>query len=312
MLFLIALVTLFTMTAYAKNDKVTLVIIGNITGSIRECLCPHGSAGGMPRLTNAIADVHKNNPDAIIVHVGRLTDDYRIVEETKLLAEIYSTFNCDVSNLYLNDFQHLMNAGVGFENAFFNDIPKHYTTFQKVADGHFRRKNKQFRIVRNGNKVNFTTITANNQIEQNNTKFVTMLKRFDGYNVIDRSHSTEQIPLVSKGINVLLYNIVEKRGDDSFGKTVPEDVRNTSGYDVVILGGGGFFEPEVLELENKNNGSEKRIAIFPGVYGEYIVQLDLWFNNKGNIEKFEWELHYTGTVMPDETVKQRIEEVIGR
>lgn len=295
----------------AENNAIRFVIMGNISGVLRECICPQGTSGGIARLTTAIEQIRKDSPNAIFLDGGRLTSRFNNDDEIRLLADLYYDLRMDVNNFYLEDYFLFHRAELALEQLFCGSQHKMYIPFKQLEAGKLERINQHIVIKKASVDVNITTVTANFDFTKSHKDLVKLWHYIEGYNVIDRSRDPEAIPQANEGLNVLMYNLVESQEDVDFGKNVPAEVESAKGYDVVIIGGGGFFEPELREcLSNKETGKTK-LVVFPGVYGEHIIVLDIIVDGDGGIVSYEWELLFTGSVLPDETVLEKVLRVLG-
>ncbi len=105
---------------------------------------------------------------------------------------------------------------------------------------------------------------------------------------------TVKIPLRKRSISIQFSNLDEDEDEKTLGSEILKD--NV----LHIIGGGGYVETEVIEKDGT-------LTVYPGLYGEFVVVLDVQFNKHGEINNFAWEAMPTESVLPDSQFHSMIE-----
>jgi len=69
--------------------------------------------------------------------------------------------------------------------------------------------------------------------------------------------------------------------------------------DLLIVGGGGFVEAEVKQQDGF-------LVAYPGLYGGYVLVVDLWTKDGKSVSRYEWEAIPTETAAPDSAFNARL------
>jgi len=120
----------------------------------------------------------------------------------------------------------------------------------------------------------------------------------------------------SNALSVLVRNMVF--GDDPSQDEceIPMELHGTKylpNLDVVILGNDGHTEPDVEKSPLQNYYSQESeipkkdiLIVRPGLYGEYVIVLDLEITDDFEIASFEWEAIPSKSVVPDSSMQMFI------
>jgi len=99
---------------------------------------------------------------------------------------------------------------------------------------------------------------------------------------------------------VFVKNISESEDEQLIETNCETDFYNNfTDYDLVIMGGGGFIKPEIVE-----RGST--LFAFPGTFGSHVLVLDLSFNQDMELISYDWRAMQTKGVTPDSAMQSEI------
>ncbi|MBT7789717.1 MAG: hypothetical protein HN757_12645 [Calditrichaeota bacterium] len=330
----------------SENANVRLVVTGNLMGAIRECRCPSGQPGGLARRKTIFDNIRKETPDAIFIDCGRLTRDKVITngfqekDEIQLLEELYLTLDYDVINSYLVDYLRFVNwsaidyLGWKRRGMFKYIAPNDLNfSFERVTNpvqmrsldepdnlekwALMRKYNFEFGELESDRIVVYTR-TANYENATVDTLISNRFSVAQPYDTSDPNGINEliQSDFTSTALSVLVNNIVFNKDQSQDESEIPielYDTENLRNLDVVIVGNDGFVEPAVEKSPLVNyypKGtivSEKDILIVhPGLYGEYVIVLDLSIDANYEILNHEWEAIPTAGAKQDSTVHMKI------
>lgn len=333
-------VLIIVSSAIATEHKdVRLVVTGNLMGAIRECHCPSGQPGGLARRKTIFDNIRQEIPDAIFIECGRLTNDKMGNSEIKLLQDLLTELNYDIVNSYLVDYCKFLkfvamdystpsgSSGLvpiivmteinfSFEGSI-QPQRKPSSGWRESSDGWIIQRKREFEFQSSGNPIVVSTQTANYEIASEDNLIGKQFSVLEPYNLSEPSGINEITPsgFPSDALSVLVRNIVltDSVADETDIPTDLYGTKNLSNLDVVIVGNDGHVEPDVEKSPLSNyqaKGSafpDKDILIVrPGLYGEYILVIDLDVNQDYEITSFEWEAIPTRSAVPDSAFESRI------
>lgn len=137
------------------------------------------------------------------------------------------------------------------------------------------------------------------------TYFADMINSFGYYaccnsDSIDGHTQSFSLPGIS-GYSLLIKNISETEDERLAEADYETDFyKEFAAYDLVIMGGGGFVKPEVVE-----RGST--LFAYPGTFGSHVLYLDLSFNQKKDLITYDWKALPTKGVEADSALQSKIE-----
>lgn len=105
-----------------------------------------------------------------------------------------------------------------------------------------------------------------------------------------------------RALTVATYNYCDDEDEVDYDNSDWKKAFCKDGLDVVIIGGGGFIEPTV----KRKSGF---LEVYPGVYGEFVLLLELILKPESGISSFQWEAIPTESALPDSSFKAIIERV---
>jgi len=267
-----------------------------------------------------------------------LTHEKMNENEIRLLPELMTELDYDFINCYLSDFSLL-----------FNDLCKPLPILNTMSDlpfsydlsGNLIRTMDE--IPRSAGKGKFIIFSKTSNDEYSEKDLLPDNMKILNYDIHKRGKSTEECELtVPEGaISILLYNEMNNEKGDDLGDYIPniksqmplEQWRN---LDLVILGGTGLLEPDVRVFPSVENDSssgqeipdcaktcelddpctffnylpERKIRVVnTGLYGEFVIVLNLNLSNSGMISNHNWEVIPTISVKPDSIFKEKISKI---
>jgi hypothetical protein len=321
--------------AAEKARPIRLVITGNLMGAIRDCRCPHGQPGGLARRKTIFDRIRKETPDAVFIDCGSLTDARMRRVELQLMEELLVTLDYNLLCPYLIDFRRMLDSAnyVRVPLNFANYLDLEWLTRAEKMDGWPLGPDPgdldivpTFKI--GAAEITITTFTA---FADDDTTYPNPLIRLDSEGFWDGSscggtefHS-RPMWVSGSGLTAYVRNLLpgeEERtaldwlGFDSAG-AIPKDyirayddsvgtfLENPDSAlwldkpDLLIIGGGGFVEAEV----KKQDGV---LVAYPGLYGGYVLVVDLWTEDGKSVSRYEWEAIPTETAAPDSAFNARL------
>ena len=274
------------------EKPIRLVITGDTKGTIGECSCPHGQPAGLARRKAIFGRIRETTPDAIFVDCGDLTDRDMREAELCLLVELYKLLDYDAIGCYIEDLERIGQLA-GRDPKI--RIPLLMGNVSQTGEDSSR---SDFKI---------TDLTKPVILPQPWKKTIWIDVFTSLYNVAETenppdlneyylqnwkhySNALRASNYLASGLSVMICNWDYTDPDMA---TVPSDLRSDMpGLDVLIVGGSGNIEPEVVNRDGL-------LVVYPGVYGEFVMVLDLWSKNGIDVDRFEWETIATETVAPD-------------
>jgi len=283
-----------------RNEKsIRLVITGDTKGTIGECSCPHGQPAGLARRKAIFDRIRETTPEAIFLDCGSLTERDMLETELCLLVDLYQMLDYDAIGCYVIDFTRIGqlaccspkiriplligNASQSGENLSGSNLQAASVT-QPVI------------LPQRGKKTIWIDVFTSlyNVAETDNPPNLNRYRLQDWKQYCKAVRDDNKL---TSGLSVLICNWDYTDTDMA---TVPPDIKsNIPGLDVLIVGGSGNIEPEVVDREGL-------LVVYPGVYGEFVMVLDLWSGNGVDVDRFEWETIATETVVPDSTFTRMV------
>ena len=275
------------------NEPVRLVITGDLKGTIRECHCPHGQPAGLARRKAIMDNLRDEKPEPIFIECGSLTDKNLREWELVLLGDLLRMMKYDVICCYVIDRKRISEVTsviglLGFASKMRKDSAFTYT----VPASEDLLSEDVIRFVTNISNENykiaigtFTTLKNYTEDDEPVSDNFTNDKGWQDYiSFINFGEESKQT------LKVMICNWDYRDPDmPLIPETIDEDI---PGLDVLIIGGSGNIEPEVVK-------QNELLVVYPGMYGEFIMVFDLWTENGTDVSKFEWETIPTETVLPD-------------
>ncbi|MDP8240601.1 MAG: hypothetical protein P9X24_16035 [Candidatus Hatepunaea meridiana] len=252
-------------------------------GVIKDCSCPHGQPGGLARRKTVFDNIRKETPNAVFIDCGNLTDknvNQELLRELlyKLQYDVICCYMCDYERLYSNKTTKL-NPG---------DLPLLLCNY--IYDKNIETLAQP--LVKDDIDPSVLIISYTSQSILSGTDSTAISK---DNKLLSWEDTINKYGTQSSKFNGIVVLVCNWDYNDTDMLTVPPTIiQDWKGLDVIIIGGSGFIEPEV----KRENGV---ITVYPGIYGEYVLILDIWSENGKDISKFEWEVIPTETVMPDST-----------
>jgi len=273
------------------EEPIRLVVTGNLMGVIKDCKCPHGQPGGLARRKSIFDRIRQDTPEAIFIDCGRLTSDKMDSVEIDLLSNLIEILNYNVINWYFIDY------------FYFNG-----DTLKNPQTAHWGENRRYYRQY-NDMKLQFFTLTGNyDQLMSDKPLF----KKYQiplSYNLQEHNWSPEEWPseIDSTKLSIIVYNIVEREDVyNPMDQIITNIHEHNSNLDLVIFGGGGYIEPEVVteQVDGKNV-----LIANTGTYGEYVLVIDLWTEDVCEVSRYEWEAIPTVSVAQDSTFQAMIDSI---
>lgn len=101
-------------------------------------------------------------------------------------------------------------------------------------------------------------------------------------------------------LTIAVYNLFDDEDEIDYTTSTWKKIISRDKVKVVIIGGGGFVEPDVRLVD-------RLLEVYPGVYGEYVLNLAIWVEPDSGISSFQWEAIPTEAVLPDSSFNSIIE-----
>lgn len=291
---------------------VRLVITGNMMGAVKECKCPNGQPGGLARRKIIIDRIKQEILPTVLIECGSLTDEEIKPFEAELFTSLMIRSEYDVICSYITDLDRLLTthpdpASIGKLPLMINNLMSvEKQSFNNLGDRHRSITLAGYSISQSGE---IPWILNLNQTYLMILTFTHMSKlKTEQDNQLENEYSLlnwqqfadliiQQIDDY-RGLVGLVYNWQDR--DDEI-PLFPADIGTViPGIDIIIIGGTALVEPEV-------KSEDGLLTIQPGIYGEYVLIVDLWSENRVEISRFEWEVIPTETALPDSTFQSIID-----
>lgn len=305
---------LFSLIPTAKllaEADIRVVATGNLMGALKACHCPHGQPGGLARRSTIFRRIREKSPRALFIDCGRLTSDKLDPGESALLRNLVQRLDYDIVNCYLEDFFHLafppgqfakpgIPAGWNTADEGMPDEINLPFTMRYSGDSSqavfVERRDIRTSFYRGSQIIEVITLTANDETRGEIPVTLRHYVSSTGYDINRCSFSSEQapFPMPDSVFTLVLWNTVEDTAgvEEPLEKIMDELHGGLENADLVIVGGGGYIEPEVRRVENL-------LYALPGVYGEYVLVIDLWLDDDNHVTAFEWEAVPSESALPD-------------
>ncbi|NQT35214.1 hypothetical protein HQ587_08490 [bacterium] len=294
---------------------VRLVITGNMMGAIKECKCPSGQPGGLARRKIILESIKQEMPLPVLIECGSLTDEEIKPFEAELFTSLMVKSDYDIICSYITDLNRLLAThpdptSVGKLPLMMNNL----MSVEKQSRNNLGDKHGSITLtgypsadesqagetpwISNLNQTYLMILTFTHMSKLKTEQDILLE---NDYNLLNWQQFGDQIKQQIddyRGLTGLVYNWQDR--DDEI-PLFPADIRTViPGIDLVIIGGTALVEPEV-------KSEDGLLTIQPGIYGEYVLIVDLWSENRVEISRFEWEVIPTETVLPDSTFQSIID-----
>lgn len=285
-----------TSISMAESAPLRLVITGDLHGAVKDCICPHGQPGGLARRKTIFDDIRRETPDALFIACGSLTDDQNGNELDLLLYGLLFDLHYNLICCYMDDWERLS----PFIWAEF-DPPLEQLPFLNcnIASHRPIEKLTQEMIVGRDSSLMVVAYTNLANYAEKDSIFLDL-----EYQLLNWQETVEKYSAIVKdfkGLSALICNWDYK--DPDMPTVPPGLMTELPDLDLIIIGGSGFIDP----LVKSGTGL---LVVYPGVYGEYVLVLDIWSENGRDVSRFEWEAIPTESVAPDSTFENIIEKSI--
>ncbi len=186
------------------------------------------------------------------------------------------------------------------------DYPIPFTSadsFHVFRIENFRRQNDHFNIMSMKGVCKNTFDLQTAPFDQD-FMFASMGDGLSKFYHTELSNTVEPFPkqFSEKGLSINIRNLIET--DEYIEPTEVVDL-NDSAYaelDLLILGGGGYIEPEVIKVNNT-------LVAHPGMFGGHVLAVDIWSEDGHSISRFEWQAIPTESALPDSGAQAKINSV---
>ncbi|HHE46555.1 MAG TPA: hypothetical protein ENL08_02480 [Bacteroidetes bacterium] len=265
-----------------------LAVTSDLRGAIRECHCPHGQPAGLARRKTIFDEIRHETPDAVFIECGSLTDSQ---VEPRLLVDLLNELDYDLICCYMVDYERIRSRSTG--DSVPVNLPLSFCNYtgkergQPFPELKFNRSTEPGLMI-----ITFTSLYNCSEADTVLSGDYQLLS----WDETVALHSTQVKDFVGVTAAVCNWDY-----SDPDMQAVPPDIRSElPGLDLIIIGGSGYIEPEAV----MKNGL---LVVYPGVYGEYVLLVDLWSADNVSISRFEWEAIPTETARADPEFVNMIE-----
>jgi hypothetical protein len=292
-------------------------------GAIRDCQCPHGQPGGLARRKTAFDRLRSETPDAIFIDCGRLTANNSEAWEGVLLFRLLDSLKYDLICPYFADLGRLSgpNSPPSCDSAPFKfshpPLPVRKTVSTTMPDPdhlsiqmHFEfgavewsigMANKEESVLaRGGTFLKIITLSAQTDLDywspeadSENSRLSPLsadcVSPTPGVDYAPKDYSSvvqefQGLTALVRDLNPWEEELSPMDWSLGLNRADPEGWRYLQPLrpelDLVIVGGGGFVEAEVKEREDL-------LVVYPGLYGGYVLVLDLWTEDGRSVSRYE-------------------------
>jgi len=306
--------------AASAESRVRLVVTGNLMGALKECRCPHGQPGGLARRKTIFDRLRAETPDAVFIDCGKIIRKDTDSSEIVLFGRLMMGLDYDLICGYIVDYEALAHAGFDVEVLPFNfanlewirivdSLPNPFSASIKERRDSY--KLSRTRIIKSSdtNLLFFTGTQFDDQpdsiaIAYKNAwfhpRFGQWTYRLRELDPRQSKLDLEQFP----GFIIIVRNEIGLGEDEEEGlfNTTAVSARRCPGLDLMLVGGGGFVEAEVTQQDGL-------LVAYPGLYGGYVLVIDLWTEDGRSVSRFEWEAIPTENAKPDPGFQTEIDGV---
>ena len=283
------MLVLLTPLPCISSDSAHLVVTGNLKGAVKECVCPHGQPGGLARRKTIFDRIRQEQPESVFVDCGKLLGKEPDSSGVDKIIRLYKRLSYDLLSHHLDDYRAIVKLGFTkqlIELPVMFDIP--YDCLIDLDDTAIRLNDYFTRGLVDKNSGNARMLSS--------AGWEMLFYTYRGSH--DSNDNAGEFP----GLIGIIYNL--SIDEDNVGVeffTNPDSSGFIPGVDVVIIGGGGYIESEVIEENDV-------LVIYPGVYGEFVLQIDIRSETGTEVSGFEWVVTPTESVIPDSTFNSIIEK----
>jgi len=249
------------------EDHFRLVITADMMGAINECDCPGGQPGGLARRKSIFDAVRLDKAKTVFIDCGTLLKDDMSTAEINLTFDLLDLLSYDLISYTDHDYKFITKT----------------TDFQSsTLKGNLSKQRSSFL---DGN-IYITALSGDNSVAKGWESTVSQT-----------------------GISVIALN------EDVAGKfqILPDEIEQSSfPLDIIIFYGSGYIEAGVEPYQLKGSSGDgstisKEILIArAGIYGEYVLVIDIWTEDGDEVSRYEWEAMPTEAYPPDSTFHAKI------
>lgn len=287
------------------EDFQRFIITGNLKGAIKDCKCPNGQPGGLARRVTIIRELQHEAPHMnLVIDCGRITGENPDELELVLTGDLYTQMGYDYVLPYYIDFLSYIHEP--FSYPFLPFIPN-------LWEGVIPRKAIANPLSdENEYKVRYTDV-------ENRIKLAIFFQtaKFDQDYMFEGNRNSsvgimypasekivQKMPdsFPSDSLSINIRNLIET---DEYIDPVEVIDLNDPAYaelDLLILGGGGYIEPEVIKVNNT-------LVAHPGIMGGHVLAVDIWTEDGHSISAFEWQAIPTASALPDSSAQAKVNAV---
>ena len=291
------------------EDHFRLVITADMMGAINECDCPGGQPGGLARRKSIFDVVRVETPDAVFIDCGTLSINKMKYNEIDLTVELLDALDYNLINGSRDDFMITMGK------------PRFQTNKNENISGEMVTI-KKYNLPFSYGLFSLVAFTITRDYEKNINPFQYNLAMMDGKIKVTPISSGWITPdtyswdfsITQTGISIIVSGLVES--DNREFPSIPSGEKESNyPLDLVIFSGGGYVDAsvETFSISRTDSGgsvkAKKILVARAGIYGEYVLVIDIWTEDGNEISRFEWEAIPTEVYPPDSTFQAKIDRI---